>query len=488
MLILIATLSFFQAQGPLFTEQPGELEFSGRLIARPLQRNDQELSRSLESQTIHYFSATDEYILQVPEGQDENSYATTLLATNHFEYVHPDWTCYPLGDPNDPEFPNQWHHVNMESASAWDLITGDSNQIIAWADTGVDHNHPDLSAHLIPGYNAVDDLAEANGGDTSDIHGHGTHVAGCLGAIGNNGVGVAGVVWNMQLMPIRVSNSSGGGAYLSDILDGARWAADQGAKTVSTSYSGVNNASVGTTGTDVKNRGGLFFYAAGNSADNWSGFDYADTIVVGATDSNDNITSWSGRGRGLDLHAPGSGILSTVIGGGYQAWSGTSMATPLANGVAAMIFAANPYLTPDQVQGRLYASCDDLGAPGDDDTYGMGRVNLRKAVEAALSGDIDLSITNLVTGQTATATMTGAEPYAKLYVAYSSQGLAVNTNAHLEVGFALDSPLLLRVVRANGMGTAAFGMTIPVALLGQTFWVQALGMNEVSNFGSHTIR
>jgi hypothetical protein len=84
--------------------------------------------------------------------------------------------------------------------------------------------------------------------------------------------------------------------------------------------------------------------------------------------------------------------------------------------------------------------------------------------------------------------MTGAEPHAKLYVAYSSQGLAVNANAHLEVCFALDSPLLLRVVRANGMGTAAFGMTIPVALLGQTFWVQALGMNEVSNFGSHTIR
>ena len=488
MIFLFATLSFLPFQDPLFVERPGEVEFSGRLIARPIERNDTELSELLQSQTVKYFSATDEYILEIPEGMDENSYARTLLAMDTFEYVHPDWTCYPLRDPNDPQFPNQWHHVNMESASAWDLITGDSNQIIAWTDTGVDHNHPDLAAHLIPGYNSVDDLPEASGGDTSDINGHGTHVAGCLGAIGNNGVGVAGVVWNMQLMPIRVSNSSNGGAYLSDILDGARWAAENGARTVSASYSGVDNASVGTTGTDVKNRGGLFFYAAGNSGSNWSGFDYADTIVVGATDSNDNIKGWSGRGRGLDLHAPGSGILSTVRGGGYDAWSGTSMATPLANGVAAMIFAANPYLSPDQVQDRLYSSCDDLGAPGDDDIYGMGRVNLRKAVEAALSGDIDLSISNLYAGQTALFSLSNAAANARLFVGYSVDGLAVNSNSLLGVGFALDNPVLLRAIRADGSGSASFGLSIPLALLGRSYWVQALGFNEVSNFGYYTVQ
>ena len=108
MIFLFATLSFLPFQDPLFIERPGEVEFSGRLIARPIERNDNELSEFLQSQTVKYFPATDEYILDIPEGMDENSYAQTLFAMETFEYVRPDWTCYPLRDPNDPQFPNQW--------------------------------------------------------------------------------------------------------------------------------------------------------------------------------------------------------------------------------------------------------------------------------------------------------------------------------------------------------------------------------------------
>ena len=489
MLLLTTLLSFPLLQElTVFVEKTGELEFSGQMIARPLHRNDAALAESLAPQTLRYIAATDEFILSVPEGMDENSYAAQLARTGDFEYAHPNWICYPLGDPNDPRFSSQWHHDNMESSSGWDLITGDMNQIAAWCDTGVDPNHEDLAANLIPGYNSVDYLEEVNGGDTSDINGHGTHVAGCIGAIGNNGVGLSGVTQGMKLMPFRVSNSSGGGAYMTSILDGARWAAVHGAKTVSASYSGVESASVGTAGTDLKARGALFFYAAGNGGKTWTSFDYADTVVVGASDSGDNLASFSGRGPGIDLVAPGVGVWSTTRYDNYAAWSGTSMATPVANGVAAMIWAANPNLTPDEVQDRLYKSCDDLGTPGNDNTYGWGRVNLRNAIESALNGDMTMTMTSLMAAQVATVSITGADANAPLYLAYSSTGLAVNSSAALGVVFGLDSPSLLRTFPANAVGVASTSMMVPQSLAGQSFWVQTLAMNRASNWMFDTVR
>jgi len=338
-----------------------------------------------------------------------------------------------------------------------------------------------LAANLIPGYNAPDQLEEINGGDTSDINGHGTHVAGCLGAIGNNGVGVAGVTWNMQLMPIRVSNHPGGGAYLSDILDGARWAVNNGAKTVSASYSGVENSSVGTTGTDIKLSGGLFLYAADNNNTNHSSFDYPDTIVVGATDSSDQKPSWSSYGKAIDVASPGVSILSTVRGGGYQAWSGTSMATPIANGVAAMIFAVNPWFTPDQVQDRLYSSCDDIGAPGEDDVHGHGRVNLRKAINAGLAGDLVLSSTALVSGSQATVQVSGADAMERVWFASSITGTAVNQIPGALTTIGLGSPRLLAQTTADIAGTATYSGTVPPPSFGITVWLQAVAIGDSSN-------
>ncbi len=488
---LLPILALFPAQTPAqsqFTERPGELEFTGRMIVRPIVDAQATAVSRLEGLVIRDFPETREYVVRVPEGMDENSISRAWMATGDYEYVEPDWLCFPLGDPNDPEYGNQWHHVNMESSQGWDLITGDSNQIISWCDTGVDHAHPDLAANLIPGYNAPDQLEEINGGDTSDINGHGTHVAGCLGAIGNNGVGVAGVTWNMQLMPVRVSNSSSGGAYLSDILDGARWAADNGAKTVSASYSGVDNSSVGTTGTDVKQKGGLFFYAADNNGTNHSGFDYPDTIVVGATDSSDQKPSWSSYGKAIDVAAPGVGILSTVVGGGYQAWSGTSMATPVANGVAAMIFAVNPWFTPDQVQARLYASCDDIGAPGEDNIHGHGRVNLRKAINAGLSGDLVLSVTPLVAGSQATLSLSGASAGQFVWFANSLSGTAVYQISSLMTTAGLNNPNLITRTSANASGNATFSRVLPNSAAGINVWLQAVTIGDSSNLVAEQIQ
>src|SRR5207237_949281 len=156
-----------------------------------------------------------------------------LMGTSAYQYVEPDWICYPQLTPNDPFFGSQWHHATIHSEKAWDVLTGSSSITIAITDTGVDHTHPDLMALLVPGYNAVDNLAETSGGQTNDVNGHGTHVAGDAAAAGNNGIGVSGVGWNFRIMPIRVSNVSGGGSSSSALSAGARWAADHGAKVIS---------------------------------------------------------------------------------------------------------------------------------------------------------------------------------------------------------------------------------------------------------------
>ncbi|MCK6476165.1 MAG: S8 family serine peptidase [Phycisphaerales bacterium] len=405
------------APAALFVERPGSMEFSGHLVVRPSQ--EQRHSRSplvrakdaaarqrLAAITVKYYPEVDEYIVRVPAGEPrgagEQMLAAELLSTGDYEYVVPDWTLYPVATPNDPLYGSQWHHPKIGSPTAWNYTFGDPTIISAATDTGIDVNHPDLAAHRVPGYNAPANLAEVDGGSVTDINGHGTHVAGCAAAIGNNGVGVSGVNMNARIMMCRVTNSSDGSASSSEILEAARWAVDHGAKVIGSSYSGVTSPTIQTTGAYIKGKGGLYCYAAGNDSANLSTFDYPDVIVVGASDSGDNRAGFSAFGRGVDVFSPGVGILSTVVGGGYQAWSGTSMATPVCNGALTMIWSANPTLTPTQAENILFYACDDLGTPGEDETYGWGRINVGRAVQWAVGpapavavADVSLALTSI---------------------------------------------------------------------------------------------
>jgi subtilisin family serine protease len=379
---------------PPFAERPGEIEFSGELIVKPIQGAPLEGAKRarerLISDTITYYPEVDEYVIRLParfrgaeRGVGENLLAAELMATGDYEYVTPNWLCNLSTTPNDPLFGSQWHHTKIQSPAAWDVQPGTSSLILAFTDTGIDVNHPDLAANRVPGYNSASQLDESSGGDITDIHGHGTHVAGCAAAIGNNGVGVSGVANGFKIMMVRVTNSSNGNAALDDITAGARWAAEHGARIVSSSYSGVSSPSVGTTGTYIKSLGGLYLFAAGNDGQNLNWFDHADVVVVGASTQADARASFSGYGRAIDVFAPGVSILSTTVNGAYAAWNGTSMATPIANGVAGMILSVDPSFTPAQVEGFLTSSCDDIGAPGEDSTFGWGRVNVFKGVQAA---------------------------------------------------------------------------------------------------------
>ncbi len=470
----------------LFVDVPGQTELSGRLIARPHEDTDGLAAELLAPALVVHYPEVREYVVRVPEGMEDEAFARELWATGWFEYVQPDWIVYPVNTvPNDPNYGNQWHHQTIQSELAWDLITDAAPVIAAWTDTGVDLSHPDLAANLLPGYNAVDDLEQTAGGNIQDINGHGTHVAGVIGALGNNGIGVAGVSWNVQLLPVRVSNSASGSAYYSDLEQGARWAVDNGAKTISASYSGVQGPSIQTTGAYVRSQGGLYFYAADNANQNHSSFDWADVVVVAGTDQNDNKASFSSYGLAVDCTGPAVDVWSTRLGGGYGGSSGTSFSTPMANGVAAMIFATNPYLDTYEVEERLYLGCVDLGAPGDDDIFGRGRIDLWGAVQAAAGGSMDLSVVNLTAGSTATFTA-DATAGSTVWFAGSLTGMALTDQPALSLVMLLDAPQLIGSATSAGT-TATLDRLVPASLSGTQVWLQAVESGNGSNVVATTV-
>ena len=381
----------FVPEPPRFVERPGELEFSGRVIVRPVEGR---AGRSrIEPLLLRDIPATGECVVRVPDGESDGAFMARLVTTGDYEYVEPDWICHPTTTtPNDPSFSGQWHHQKIRSPAAWDIVTGAPAIVVAIVDGGVATDHPDLAPALVSGYNAADQKPQATGGDVYDVDGHGTFIAGCAAAIGNNGVDVVGVGWNLSIMPVRYYNSPGGG-FLSDLLDGARWAVDHGAHCVNVSQTGVENNSVQTTGAYVRAKGGLLIWAAGNAGQDLAGFDWPDVVVVGGTDQNDALLSnssvTSAHGLATDVYAPGADILSTFVNSsgvlGLGIGSGTSASTGIASGLCALIWSTDPSMTSYKVEAFLRAGCEDLGPSGEDVYWGHGRIDARCSLLTATS-------------------------------------------------------------------------------------------------------
>jgi hypothetical protein len=339
---------------------------------------------------IEAFGDIDLHAFAVPEGWTEEEIAAVLMATGDYEYVEPDWRVYPHDTtPNDPLYGNQWHHRSgfMNSVRAWDFATGGPDIIVAGCDTGVRLTHVDLASSLVPGFNAVTNLTQAQGGVVDDtLNGHGTATAGCFGAIGNNGTGVSGVGWRFGVMPVRVSDRSDGVANLSDILQGARWASDNGAFVANCSYGGSNSSQANSTGVYIRGNGGLLTFSSGNDGVEDQTTDRGAVIIVGASNQSNTRAGFSNYGVGIDVIAPGSNIYTTQRGGGYGNSTGTSFSAPLTAGALALIKAANPTLTNLQVEQILYDTALDVGTPGEDDFTGHGVVRVGEAVEMAVVG------------------------------------------------------------------------------------------------------
>lgn len=370
-----------------------EVQGFGAIRQRAEERMSEARSR-LEPSLITPYMDVDVHIFRVPAGWTEEQTAALLMATGDYEYVEPDWTVYPVATtPNDPSFGQQWHHraQNMNSVGAWDYVTGGPDIIVAICDTGVRKSHADLTT-FVPGFDAVFRVPEAEGGVIDDGNGHGTSVAGAAAARGNNGIGVAGVGWNFSIMPVRVSNSPDGTASISDILVGARWAALNGAFVANCSYGGGNSSQSNTTGQFLRDLDALLVFATGNDGIQDQNSNPPYVIMVGASTQSNTVAGFSNYGVGVDVVAPGVSIRTTSRGGGYTTTQGTSLSAPLAAGSLALIRAANPSLSADQIEQILFDTALDISPTGPDIFSGFGMVNVGAAVLAALDG---VSLINL---------------------------------------------------------------------------------------------
>lgn len=317
-------------------------------------------------------------VVEVPAGA-EDAMVRQLSRHPGVKFAEKDMRIPPQFAPNDTYFGSEWHLGKIQAPAAWDSYQG-AGVTVAILDSGVDAAHPDLAAQMAPGWNVV-----SNSGDTADINGHGTAVAGTAAAATNNAAGVASVAWGAKLMPVRITNDSTGYAYWSDIANGLTWAADHGAKVANVSYAVTGSATVESAAQYMQGKGGVVVVSAGNDGANSSYANSPYLITVSATDSADAKAGWSSYGNFLDVAAPGVGILTTTNGGGYGSWSGTSFSSPITAGVAALIMNANPALSPSQVDQVLKDSADKPSGANFDINYGYGRVNAASAVQLALN-------------------------------------------------------------------------------------------------------
>ncbi len=322
------------------------------------------------------------HVVDLPPGVSEEAVVEQLKRNPAFKFVELDRRVKSTLAVTDPYVGSEWHLSKIGATSAWDTTQG-AGVTIAILDSGVDGTHPDLVPNLVPGYNVY-----GNNTDTSDVCGHGTAVAGSAAARTNNGVGVAGVAGQAKIMPIRIAylDTASGScyAYSSTIASGITYAADHGARIANVSYGPLAGiAAIQSAAQYMKSKGGLVFVSAGNNGVDENITPSTTLIAVSATDSADAKASWSSYGAFVSLAAPGAGIWTTSKGGIYQGWNGTSFASPVAAGVAALMMAAAPSLDGAQIEQALFASAVPLGATGRDPYFGYGRVDAAAGVKAA---------------------------------------------------------------------------------------------------------
>jgi serine protease len=383
------------------------------------------------------------YAVRIPVGTSLTAALNRLAQMPGMAYVEPNYRYQlpphqvseiPAGfgtralTPNDPQFGLQWNIRSAKIDQAWELSTGSNTVTVAVIDSGVDPNHPDLKERLLPLEDVWD---EETGSDRvvsritgeqvdfkgRDGNGHGTHVAGVIGAILNNNTGLAGVAGGgVKILPIKATSMLG--ATNARVLTAAVLRAiERGAKVI--------NMSIGSTGRtpaannqvliDAVNeavaQGITVISATGNESSRPRNVAaiaepaiYDNVIAVGAHTEMDNVAVYSNGGPEIDLVAPGGGGSNPATAEGEQIWStwptyrtfeslqgrirassyvaisGTSMACPHVSGVAALLLSREPNLTPSQIRARLIASADDLGEPGFDQASGYGKLNAFRAL------------------------------------------------------------------------------------------------------------
>jgi subtilisin family serine protease len=345
-------------------------------------------------------SATGRIVFSVEPGTDIGELARRLSERDDIEWAEPDVVDRAQLIPSDPRFAQQWGPTKVRLPAAWDLVTGTTNVVIGVIDSGISMaatgglNHPDLddASRYLLGTDFVD------GGTPRDLNGHGTHVAGIAAAEGNNAIGVSGANWGSRVYVCRTLDASGNGSasnFASAVEEITDWAVAHSMHAV-INYSGGGVASATKHGACqyASDHGMILCAAAGNDNGGPIIFpaayaaDFDGVIAVGSTDSADAVSSFSNVGPELTVVAPGSGILSTMptyavtipAALDYDMLSGTSMATPLVTGVAALMWSRHPGFTNKHIRDCLTQTAVKLGAGSFDNTWGHGRIDADAAV------------------------------------------------------------------------------------------------------------
>lgn len=322
--------------------------------------------------------------------------------------------------PNDPWYSLQQLHL-VDLPQAWNYTTGSNMIIVGVVDSGLLKDHPDLQGNIYYNPNEIPDngIDDDNNGyiddycgwdfadapelsdialgdytvpdnDVTDENFHGTHVSGILGAATNNGIGIAGVCWNVKILPIRAGfRTTTGTGFLQDDDAAAAiiYGADMGSSVMNLSWGDANySAIIADACQYAYERGVTIVASAGNDPGPYLSYPakLSSVISVGAIDPYRNLAGFSSYGPELDLVAPGQMIYSTYKSEGaeiYKEMSGTSMSSPFVAGAAALLKSIQPNLTPDEVKARLLTSTDDLGPIGFDNFFGHGLLNVRKLME-----------------------------------------------------------------------------------------------------------
>ncbi len=348
------------------------------------------------------------YRVDLANGVDLDRAITVFSGQPDIQSVARDSIVSVAQTPNDPRLSELWNLQKINAAEGWNATTGTGQTIVAVIDTGVDYSHPDLAANIWTnirevagngrdddGNGFVDDIRGYDFGDNDadpmDENGHGTHVAGIVGATGNNGVGVTGVSQHTRIMPLRFMAADGSG-YTSDAVRAIDYAIRNGAKILNNSWGGsAADPTLAAAIERARAAGVIVVIAAGNEqVDNDTTPSYPatyarqsnNTVVVASTSSSDQLSWFSNYGRSVTIAAPGESILSTARGGGYITKSGTSMAAPVISGALALLWDLHPTWSYTQILDKLRTSVDTSGELTGKVSTG-GRVNLAKLLSVS---------------------------------------------------------------------------------------------------------
>jgi thermitase len=346
------------------------------------------------------------HLIQLDPSAEVGALSEVLTALPGVESVEPNYLYFAVVEPNDTRYSEQWAWSKMQAPAAWDILESSPAVVVAVIDTGVDYAHEDLAANMweneseIPG-NGIDD--DGNGitddvhganfvpdqatGDPMDDHSHGTHVAGTIGAVTNNGTGVAGTTWQTRIMALKFLDANGSGSVFNAIR-AIEYAITNGAHIMSNSWGGYGRSQALEDAIGAARDAGILFVAAACN-DNRNNdqqpcypasYDVANVLAVMASDQQDQKAGFSNYGStSVDIAAPGVQILSTVLDDGYDSFGGTSMAAPHVSGAAALVKGQNSSWQAPELKQRIMESADQIAALNGLSVTG-GRLNLFRAL------------------------------------------------------------------------------------------------------------